>query len=509
MSDLLDREEFYDSLPRYLRNTIEGHLSNFNMSVGITDEFMQAVKADEKFTFKNPRTEEPHVATEETLELWEQFGYGEYIEVGEVLRVPAREVWSDMIHGAHQNGEPGCVFIDRINDEHSFDPEQHPEYVIEATNLCITGETMIPTKNGLRTAENLYKDDLQSIVVDSRLSNDRIKQITSVDKVGLKPVVRLATEEGYEMRLTEDHNIMTDDGWVEAGNLSPGETVHIQNQEGGFSRHGSAEEGRVMGWLVADGHLKQNEERAVLSFYDKDTKLSEQFAEDVNSIIRDHRLDKTDEVGVMNIDNYNSRSADSDSVSEDRIRSTRLYEYAENAGLVKKKLQVPDIVMSGSREMATGFLQALFTADGSVQGAAHDGSSVRLHSTSADMLADVQRLLLNFNIASKIYHERRDAQSRQLPDGKGGTQEYECESTHDLVISKDNLVRFREQIGFLRSEKQNALQKLLDSYNKGPYSEYFTATVETVEEDGKEAVYNLTEPDTRSFIGNGIVLQSH
>jgi ribonucleoside-diphosphate reductase alpha chain len=137
--DVLDQHDFHEdasNLPSYLRNAIEGHLSNFNMSVGVTDEFMQAVKADEEFTFKNPKDEEPHTATPETVEIWEQFGYGEHVEAGEVLSVPARKVWRDMIEGAHQNGEPGCVFIERINNKHSFDVEEHPEKRIWATNPC-------------------------------------------------------------------------------------------------------------------------------------------------------------------------------------------------------------------------------------------------------------------------------------------------------------------------------------------------------------------------------------
>src|SRR6056297_3147640 len=48
----------------------EGHLSNFNISVGVTDAFMEALKNDEEFTFTKPRTEEPHIATEQTKELY-------------------------------------------------------------------------------------------------------------------------------------------------------------------------------------------------------------------------------------------------------------------------------------------------------------------------------------------------------------------------------------------------------------------------------------------------------
>jgi len=123
-------------VPEHLRNAVEGHLSNFNISVGITDDFMAAVKNGEEYTFTNPRTGEPHVATAETEELYDMFGLGEYVAEGEVLSVPAELVWERIVEGAHENGEPGVIYLERVNKQHSFDVEEHPEHRILATNPC-------------------------------------------------------------------------------------------------------------------------------------------------------------------------------------------------------------------------------------------------------------------------------------------------------------------------------------------------------------------------------------
>ncbi|VTT86450.1 Ribonucleotide reductase of class II (coenzyme B12-dependent) [Halorubrum sp. DM2] len=131
--DLIDED---GKVPEHLRNAVEGHLSNFNISVGVTDDFMDALRNDEEFTFTNPRTGEAHVATPETKELYDMFGLGEHVEVGEELSVPAAEIWDDMIEGAHENGEPGVVYLERINKEHSFDVEENPDHRILATNPC-------------------------------------------------------------------------------------------------------------------------------------------------------------------------------------------------------------------------------------------------------------------------------------------------------------------------------------------------------------------------------------
>ena len=131
--ELIDDE---GRVPKHLRNAAEGHLSNFNISVGVTEDFMDAVQNDGEHTFINPRTGEPHIATEETKEMYSWFGLGDEVEVGEPLSVPADELWTRMIEGAHENGEPGVIYLDRMNDMHSFDTDVHSDHEIHATNPC-------------------------------------------------------------------------------------------------------------------------------------------------------------------------------------------------------------------------------------------------------------------------------------------------------------------------------------------------------------------------------------
>src|SRR5207237_8563761 len=65
-----------------------------------------------------------------------------------------------------------------------------------------------------------------------------------------------------------------------------------------------------------------------------------------------------------------------------------------------------------------------------------------------------------------------------------------------------------ERIGFLTTRKQDALEKHLTGRVRGFYREDFLATFESLEADGIEDVYDLTEPDAHLFVANGLVVHN-
>ncbi len=109
-------------------------ITNFNISVAITKEFMIAAERGEPYSLYDPRTNRP------------------YERDGQAITLDARKIFNQIIDHAWKTGEPGIVFIDRINEQN---PTRAIE-TIEATNPC--GEQPLPAYDSCNLASlNLGK----------------------------------------------------------------------------------------------------------------------------------------------------------------------------------------------------------------------------------------------------------------------------------------------------------------------------------------------------------------
>jgi ribonucleoside-diphosphate reductase alpha chain len=108
----------------FIRSKDEGGLTNFNISIGVTDEFMQAVADDTDFCLvhKAEPSEDRKAAGAYQREdgLW----------VYETLR--ARDLWEVVMKSTYDHAEPGILFLSRMNTENNL----YYCEKIEATNPC-------------------------------------------------------------------------------------------------------------------------------------------------------------------------------------------------------------------------------------------------------------------------------------------------------------------------------------------------------------------------------------
>jgi ribonucleoside-diphosphate reductase alpha chain len=523
------------------REKAEGDISTFNISVLVTEAFMRALEEDALWPVtpvEVPGKYYPYPLegpyTGEIPKLPEREDGAKAIPLYGG-KVPAKWLWHEIAWHAWATGEPGLIFVDRINELSAL-KGLGPRYQIRSTNPCFVGSTRIPTEFGLVPIEELAKKGESFFLVTDRrapyggLGLPQTAQGTVVRKAarafytGVKPVVRLTTREGLELTLTPDHLLLTPEGYREAGSLKPGDRILVQSGEGLFPKEEalpaavlevvqervataggrgrahiqaqyshlptrwSRELGVALGWLLGDGYLRED---GVGFFFSRQDFAQVAWLPD---LLRDWFGDGSLQDTHPNTYHLHFK----------RIPA----EFFQALGVKPAKAtekRVPESLFRAPREAVVGFLQGLFSADGSVQiNPGKQDATVHLASSSKGLLQDVQLLLLNLGIYGRI-HKRREAGQKELPDGRGGLKAYPVAAQYELILGAENRDLFAEIVGFLQEEKQAKLLAFLQDRPKGSYHKPFLATVVGVEPAGEAPVYDLTEPVTHSLIANGIV----
>ncbi|WP_297832449.1 LAGLIDADG family homing endonuclease, partial [Thermomonas sp.] len=489
----------------------DGRLRQFNLSLLITDGFMQAVEddADWPLVFPINAKERGDIALDDAAQVvWREWPLHEnYIVRDDGLvackvygHIRARHLWDMIMVSTYDYAEPGFILIDRVNEmNNNWWCE-----TIRATNPCVTRETWVQTAEGPRQVADLLGTGFLARV-------DGVDHATGAEgffKTATKDVVRLQTVEGHALRLTCDHRVRrvsrqtrwsTETEWCPAGQLVPGDRVLLNNHRSGAQWHGarSHEEGFLLGLLVGDGTLKHD--AAVLSAWPQAAAVNA--AGNAPTALMDEALrcaqqlpHRSDFAGWSAVDGR----------GEYRLKLAALGDLAFELGMTPGNKAITPAMEKTSSDFHRGFLRGLFDADGSVQGSQDKGVSVRLAQSDLARLQAAQRMLLRLGIASTIFRERRPAGERLLPDGHGGQRHYATTAQHELVVAGDNLAEFAQHVGFADSAKANRLKAALSGYRRRLNRERFVATVESVVADGHEDVFDVQVPGINTFDGNGL-----
>ena len=497
-----------------------GRLRQFNLSLLITHEFMEAVKHDGEWQLAFPLSHKETGADGIDLQdprqvAWREWPTQEgYVtdESGLVAcriykTIRARRLWDVIMSSTYDYAEPGFILIDMVNEmNNNWFCEN-----IRATNPCVTADTWVHTAAGPRQVRDLIGTPFLARV-DGR---DHATGAEGFFRTATKPVVRLQTAEGHALRLTADHRVRrvnrftphtTETEWCAAGDLRPGDRVLLNDHHANAAWPGAhtREEGYLMGLLTGDGMREEDE--AVLS-----VRASAAVANGPTAMLPAGIQGVMAEAltAVRTLPN-GSDFAGWHEVSgrgEFRLGTAALTELARELGLRPGAKHITPAIEQTSSEFHRGFLRGLFDADGSVQGCQAKGVSVRLAQSDLPRLQAAQRMLLRLGIASRLYDHRRQAGSSLPHDGKGGPQNYSAQAQHELVISGENLLRFQQLIGFADCHRSARLAQLLRRHQRTLNRERFTARVESVTDDGVEDVYDVQVPGINTFDANG--LQAH
>src|SRR5579884_958367 len=464
----------------------EGKIEHANLSVAISDRFMQAVKDDED---------------------WDLVWQG---EVKKTIR--ARDLWDLICKSAWESAEPGVVFMDRYNKlSNTWYYED-----IRCVNPCVTGDTLVSTEHGYT-----YARDLQ---VGMKIRTPAgLKPIEKVYNNGLKRIYRVNFSDGGYLEGTADHKLKVVRGkkyqWVPIAELTENDKVLVVPNEAFGPRQNLPREameyitkrelnvanfydrrlGLIVGAVLGDGLLREVQIRnshsyqCVVAFGTREDGWYDTFANlmtDMN--IHTHRtfLEK-DFVGEGGI-----------AIKHASIRlecyklATLLVRIGLKTNVKAPQKAIPAAFMRMEKDFLAGVLDGLFSTDGSVL-MKQDNPLLRFHTASYELAQQVRLILLQFGIHGRIYRATGDEDI--MYDGRSmyGTGE-----KYDVVIMNEGIARFYSEIGLSHPEKAVRLKEIAEDWHY--IGGTWTASVVSIEDtEREEEVYDLYEPDTLTWVTNG------
>jgi intein/homing endonuclease len=135
-----------------------------------------------------------------------------------------------IVDGIYNNGEPGILFFENMRKYGRMgDEPNYKDAEAKGVNPCVTSDTCIMTSEGHKFVHQLIGKPFTAMVDGKPYKSSQEGFFCS----GRKRILHLYTKEGYNIRLTKNHKIMTQSGeWVEAQYLKAGNCVKIHNHYG-------------------------------------------------------------------------------------------------------------------------------------------------------------------------------------------------------------------------------------------------------------------------------------
>ena len=377
--------------------------------------------------------------------------------------VKARALWDDIAFAAWRCADPGVQYDGTINEWHTCPKSGR----INASNPCVTGDTRVLTPGGIwRRIDQMIH--LPARIV-TNLDGQEIHVTEGSFPTGTKETFELRTSGGYTLKLTADHKVWTKArGWVEAQYLTTTDELRLPSRPAAVHTIGEPQDARffqLLGLFLSDANgsgtalnldatLADTAEQPTFARYVIDTWGDAAMANDGGG-------GGTAVAEMGPITNRRLLSRVKAFVRPDG-NTCRLSDEAFTAGLAAQK----------------HLLRGLFTADAEVA-----GNSLEFRHASTGLLADVQLVLLGFGVQSAV---------------GGGS----------LRVDPGSLRAFGKHVGLLPGRKLEQLAHAISVAiarieTAGNFDRF--ASLSPL---GKQQVFDLTEPNTHSFVAAGLTVHN-
>lgn len=425
---------------------------------------------------------------------------GEAVARANLDLLTTKELKTDFLQ-AYQQGKGA----DWLKKKYSYLDQNEIEHRLNrfGLNPCHSGDTLVSTNRGLVAIKDLVGKPFKALVDLRSIGLDGVKLTDAIAfSTGVQTTYIVTLKNGQQMRCTADHQHFTNKGWVATSHLTSEHNIYIQKGEGFFGEGTiTVEQAQMLGWWYGDGYnviIKPHKHGRKESHFAKGFVFNQQEYDYAYPVVGK---------AIKSITGVEYARKLHKGVYEFRTQSPLLEKFFSDLEIESKDI-LPVNFLNQSKEVLIGFIQGLFSADGTVE---KDCRRIKLVNKSKDLLQQIQLILLQLGILSTLRCGRRKGYRGVVYTTADGVQKVSADNgSYSLCVQSLSYKLFHQMIGFTLSPLK---EQRLEEWNAKPLPNYtaltinsrFTAQVNNVEEYGEEPVYDLHVPLTHSFIANGCI----
>lgn len=377
----------------------------------------------------------------------------------------------------------------------TYDLPAMEEYLSDTFGICVTGDTLV---YDAITGKRMRIDQLQHRTgdfyvqgVDAELKTQKAR-ITHWVCNGVKPVYEVKLRNGASVKLTSNHQVLTEEGWKEIGTLHAGDYIATPRKlECDSAQQTDPNKLRVLAYLLADGALGSH--GATAEFVSKDEALIEAYQDSLLSFenLKPRSIKQVRDVTRVMVAGVNKKHYHE---PNDLLQSLRDWGLkTKKGGCTSETKFVPEFVFGLSEQQIAFFLASYWDCDG------HIGDNMAFIKTiSPRLAAEIQTLLLRVGIHSTIYTSTYQSNRRSNP-------------TTAYQVTVYNWNDFAEKVGAHLVLKKFPNRKFTGVEHTDDVAKNLNVRWEeivSITPADYETVYDITVEDIHNFVGNNIILHN-
>lgn len=359
--------------------------------------------------------------------------------------------------------------------------------LVAIMNMCHSGDNFIRLPNGeIKTIKELYDNQLKVKVASYDGKNFLLTKALKMRKTGRKQIFQVITCAGEEIKITDNHPLLTKAGWKQLKDIKIGERILRGNiwlcnvKKCEFSK----DELKILAYLIGDGSLRETR----IGFTAKNPQVIKDYKQSaINIGIKEfwerwHSKDVVSIFGKTGLRGQGQKEGRRDPI-ERIIRKAGLYR------LYSRERFIPLPIMTAPQNDVKIFLSRLWSTDGSLK-INKRKIDLRYTTSSYRLAIDVKDLLSRFGITSSIFKRKANYK------GKSGKTNWQVciNDKYSQKIFCDKIGRYGDNLVIVKDRNKSG--------------KTIWTKVKRVISLSEEDVFDMEVPIYHNLIVNGLLVHN-